>query len=72
MPTTHNLAGPHGQLYADPKPSTDEDAFQVDNTSAAYYNSVYYLANKNLVQPIPPRGQARCLMSIWPTIFRPI
>jgi hypothetical protein len=54
MPTTHNLAGPHGQLYADPKPSTDEDAFQVDNTSAAYYNSVYYLANKNLVQPIPP------------------
>ncbi len=54
MPTKLNLAGPHGQLYADPKPSTDEDAFQVNNTSAAYYNSPYYLANKNLVQPIPP------------------
>jgi hypothetical protein len=54
MPTKLNLAGPHGQLYADPKPSTDEDAFQVNNTSAAYYNSAYYLANKNLVQPIPP------------------
>ena len=53
MPTKLNLAGPHGQLYADPKPSTDEDAFQVNNTSAAYYSSPYYLANKNLVQPIP-------------------
>jgi len=51
---TTNLTGPAGQLYADPKPSTDEDVFQVDNTSAAYYNSKYYLANKNLVQPIPP------------------
>lgn len=54
MPTKLNLAGPHGQIYADPTPSTDEDAFQVNNTSAAYYNSPYYLANKNLVQPIPP------------------
>jgi hypothetical protein len=54
-----NLAGPAGQLYADPKPSTDEDAFQVDNTSEAYYNSKYYLANKNKVQPIPqPRAGA--------------
>ena len=55
MPFQPNVAGPTGQLYADPKPSTDEDAFQVDNTSEAYYNSVYYLANKNKVQPIPPR-----------------
>ena len=54
MPTKLNLAGPHGQLYADPTPGTDEDAFQVNNTSEAYYNSPYYLANKNLVQPIPP------------------
>jgi hypothetical protein len=52
---TTNLTGPAGQLYADPKPSQDQDAFQVDNTSAAYYNSKYYLANKNLVQTIPPR-----------------
>jgi hypothetical protein len=50
-----NLTGPAGQLYADPKPSLDEDAFQVNNTSAAYYNSPFYLANKNKVQPIPPR-----------------
>jgi hypothetical protein len=49
-----SLTGPQGQLYADPKPSTDEDAFQVDNTSEAYYNSPYYLANQNLIQPIPP------------------
>ncbi len=54
MPTRLNLAGPHGQLYADPTPSTDEDAFQVNNTSDAYYSSAYYLANKNLVQPVPP------------------
>jgi len=46
--------GPQGQLYADPKPTPDEDAFQVDNTSEAYYNSPYYLKNKNLIQPIPP------------------
>jgi hypothetical protein len=52
-----NLTGPQGQLYADPKPSPDEDAFQVNNTSEAYYNSPYYLANKNLIQPIPaPRA----------------
>ncbi len=49
-----NIAGPQGQLYADPKPSSDEDAFQVNNTSEAYYNSPYYLKNKNLIQPIPP------------------
>jgi hypothetical protein len=52
MPT--NVAGPGGQLYADPKPSTDEDAFQVQNNSSQYYNSPYYLANKARVQPIPP------------------
>ncbi len=50
-----NMVGPHGQLYADPKPSPDENAFQVDNTSAAYYNSPYYLLHKSQVQPIPPR-----------------
>jgi Calcineurin-like phosphoesterase len=55
MPMKMNLVGPHGQLYADPKPSPDEDAFQVDNTSEAYYNSPYYLLHKSQVQPIPPR-----------------
>ncbi|HWE87681.1 MAG TPA: metallophosphoesterase [Terracidiphilus sp.] len=51
MPT--NVTGPGGQLCADPKPSTDEDAFQVQNNSEQYYNSPYYLANKSRVQPIP-------------------
>jgi hypothetical protein len=55
MPTNAGLAGPSGQTYADPKPSTDENAFQVSNTSEAYYNSPYYLNHKNQVQPIPPR-----------------
>ncbi len=54
MPVQSTLIGPGGQLYADPKPSPDEDAFQVDNTSNAYYNSPYYLKHKNQVQPIPP------------------
>ena len=55
MPTIAKLVGPGGQLYADPTPGVDEDAFQVDNTSEAYYQSKYYLANKNKVQAIPPR-----------------
>ena len=57
IPTRVNLSGitgPKGNTYADPKPSPDETAFQVDNTSAAYYNSPYYLAHKSQVQPIPP------------------
>ena len=55
MATTKNLVGPKGQLYADPQPSPDEVTFKQDNTSAAYYNSPYYLAHKSQVQPIPPR-----------------
>jgi Calcineurin-like phosphoesterase len=55
MPSSANLVGPQGQLYADPKPSIGENAFQVNNTSNAYYNSPYYLSHKNQVQPIPPR-----------------
>ena len=43
MPTNAVLVGPSGQTYADPKPSTDENAFQVNNTSDAFYNSAYYL-----------------------------
>ncbi len=55
MATTKNMVGPKGQLYADPQPSPDEVTFKQDNTSAAYYNSPYYLAHKSQVQPIPPR-----------------
>jgi hypothetical protein len=47
------MTGPKGQFYADPKPSPDETSFRQDNNSAAYYNSPYYLHNKNQVQPIP-------------------
>jgi hypothetical protein len=50
-----NLTGPRGQLYADPRPAPGEKAFRQDNTSAAYYNSPYYLAHKTQVQPIPGR-----------------
>jgi len=55
MATPANIVGPGGQLYADPKPSPDENAFQVNNTSSDYYNSPYYELHKNQVQPIPPR-----------------
>ena len=55
MPNLVKLTGPRGQLYADPTPTPDENAFQVDNVSAAYYNSPYYLLHKSQVQPIPPR-----------------
>jgi hypothetical protein len=49
------LLGPQGQLFAEPQISPDEKTFRVDNTSAAYYNSPYYLAHKAQVQLIPPR-----------------
>jgi len=55
MPNQPNILGPGGQMYADPKPTQDENAFQVNNTSDAYYNSPYYLKYKNQVQAIPPR-----------------
>jgi hypothetical protein len=48
-----NLAGPGTRLYAEPKPSPDETSFRQDNTSAQYYNSVYYLAHKSQVQSVP-------------------
>jgi hypothetical protein len=50
-----NLTGPKGQLYAEPKPSPDENAFQINNTSEQYYQSPYYKLHKSQVQPIPPR-----------------
>jgi len=33
----------------------DEKTFRVDNTSSEYYNSPYFLANKNQVERIPAR-----------------
>jgi len=52
---TKNMIGPQGQFYADPQPGPDEIKFREDNTSSAYYNSPYFLAHKNQVQPIPRR-----------------
>jgi hypothetical protein len=51
--TRARLAGPGTRLYAEPKPSPDETSFQIDNTSSQYYNSPYYLAHKDQVQPVP-------------------
>ncbi len=44
---------PDGRLFADPQPSPDEASFQVDNSSEAYYNSVYFLRHKEDLQPVP-------------------
>ncbi|HKF77296.1 MAG TPA: metallophosphoesterase [Candidatus Dormibacteraeota bacterium] len=53
MTARPNLLGNQGRLFADPRPSPDETAFQVDNTSVAYYQSPYYLLHKDQVQPVP-------------------
>ncbi len=53
MPTYKTLPPANGRLFADPTPGADETTFQVNNTSSAYYNSPYFLAHKNQVQPIP-------------------
>lgn len=60
MPTVP-IRGPNGQLYADPAPSPDEQTFQVNNTSAQYYNSPYYQSHRLQVQPIPPRRNGLAL-----------
>lgn len=52
-PWSGRLQGPEGRLFADPAPSPDETAFQVDNTSAAYYESPYYAQHAKEVLPVP-------------------
>jgi hypothetical protein len=52
-PWTSNLVGPGGRLFGEPSPGPDETAFQVDNTSDAYYNSPYYKQHENDVLPVP-------------------
>ena len=47
------LTGAGGRLFADPQPAPDEVSFQIDNTSAAYYDSVYYKLHKKDLQPVP-------------------
>ena len=52
-PAFHKLSVPSGRLFADPQPSPDETSFQVDNTSEAYYQSVYYKLHESDLQPVP-------------------
>src|SRR6266849_669313 len=47
------LQAPNGRLFADPQPGADETSFQIDNTSSAYYTSVYYTRHKNDLQRVP-------------------
>lgn len=47
------LQAPGGRLFADPQPAAGETAFQIDNNSSAYYDSVYYKLHKNDLQPVP-------------------
>jgi len=47
------LSGARGRLFADPQPAPGEIAFQVDNTSAAYYESAYYKLHRRDLQPVP-------------------
>ncbi|HKD95892.1 MAG TPA: metallophosphoesterase [Gaiellaceae bacterium] len=47
------LSGTHGRLFADPQPAPDAVSFQVDNTSAAYYDSAYYKLHREDLQPVP-------------------
>ncbi|MFZ0343388.1 MAG: hypothetical protein WAL31_13785, partial [Gaiellaceae bacterium] len=47
------LSGRHGRLFADPQPASDAVAFQVDNTSEAYYDSAYYKLHSDDLQPVP-------------------
>ncbi len=63
---TSNLAGPGGQLFADPAPSPDETAFQVDNTSGHYYKSPYYKQHENDIEavPMPPPAAPLALQTI--------
>ena len=47
------LSGAKGRLFADPEPAPDQVSFQVDNTSAAYYDSAYYKLHREDLQPVP-------------------
>jgi Calcineurin-like phosphoesterase len=53
-----NLLGLHGRLFAEPQPTADETAFQLDNTSVRYYQSPYYLLHRRELQPVPPPNMA--------------
>jgi hypothetical protein len=47
------LTGKDNRLFAEGQPSPDEIAFQIENTSEAYYKSAYYEKHKEDVQKVP-------------------
>jgi hypothetical protein len=47
------LTGKDDRLFAEAQPSPDETAFQIENTSEAYYKSPYYEKHKEDVQKVP-------------------
>jgi calcineurin-like phosphoesterase family protein len=49
----HRVTGPKKRLFAEPTIGPDETSFQVDNTSADYYNSHYYELHQKQLQPVP-------------------
>lgn len=48
------LTGKDDRLFAEAQPSPDEIAFQIENTSEAYYESPYYKKHEEDVQKVPP------------------
>jgi Calcineurin-like phosphoesterase len=48
------LTGKDDRLFAEAQPNPDETAFQIENTSAAYYKSPYYKKHAEDVQKVPP------------------
>jgi len=45
--------GKDERLFAEAQPTPDEIAFQIENTSAAYYDSVYFKKHEEDVQKVP-------------------
>jgi hypothetical protein len=70
------LKGKDGRLFAEAKPSPDETAFRIENTSEPYYKSAYYEKHKEDVQEVPkPRGNPPRMDladMLGPDILKPI
>ena len=49
----HLFADPQ-RLFADPDPGPDEVSFHEPNVDEQYYNTGYYAAHQNEIQPFPP------------------
>ena len=58
------LQTPGGWLFAEPEVEPNEVSFQVDNTSQAYYDSVYYTHHRNDLQPIPARTRPQASIDL--------